>query len=149
MESPSRWTPESQSHCHTGIQRFHKIQFGRPGWFPYDSRIAFGTSDSFRNKGLALAVKDHKELECDEKEAAMLVRKFKKFFKNNRYANQRNNKGNWKTTDEKKSQQYRLSQSHHCCIGRIREWSRDRDPHWGRNYQFMSYGFKRQQEWKV
>jgi hypothetical protein len=40
---------------------------------------------------LALAVNDQEESECDEEEADMLVRKFKKFCRNSRYANQRNN----------------------------------------------------------
>ena len=83
---------ESQRHSHPGIRRFHKIQFGRAGWFPYDSRLHLGTTDSSRNKGLALAVNEQEESKCDEEQAAMLVRRFKKFFRNNRYANQRNNK---------------------------------------------------------
>ena len=49
------------------------------------------TTDSSRNKGLALTVTDQEELECDEEDAAMLVQKFKKFFRNSKYANQRNN----------------------------------------------------------
>ena len=55
-------------------------------------KLHLGTTVSSGNKGLALAVNDQEESECDEQEAAMLVRKVKKFFKNNRYANQRNNK---------------------------------------------------------
>ena len=51
-----------------------------------------GKSDSSKNKGLALAGNEQEESECDEVEAAKLVRWFKKFFRNNRYANQRNNK---------------------------------------------------------
>ena len=51
-----------------------------------------GTTDSSPNKGFALIAADQEESECDEEEAAMLVRKFKKFFRNSRYANQRNNK---------------------------------------------------------
>ena len=113
--------------------------------------LHLGKSDSSKNKGLALAGNEQEESECDEVEAAKLVRWFKKFFRNNRYANQRNNKnnrfansksdyechkygstdqfikdcpnmvkgkgqgkgkGNQKTTDERKSQQNRLSQSH-------------------------------------
>ena len=54
--------------------------------------LHLGIADSSRNKGFALAVADQDESECDEKEAAMLVRKFKKFFSNSRYTNQRNNK---------------------------------------------------------
>ena len=54
--------------------------------------LHLGTTDSSRNKGLALAVNDQEESEYDEKEVAMLVRRFKKFFRNNRYVNQRNNK---------------------------------------------------------
>ena len=54
--------------------------------------LHLGTTDSSQNKGLALAANDHEESETDEEEAAMLVRKFKKFFKNNRYGNQRSNK---------------------------------------------------------
>ena len=48
--------------------------------------------DSSRNKGLALTTADQEESEFDEEEAAMLVRRLKKFFRNSRYANQRNNK---------------------------------------------------------
>ena len=51
-----------------------------------------GTADSSRNKGLALAANESDGSETDEEEAAMLVRKFRKFFRNSRYANQRNNK---------------------------------------------------------
>ena len=54
--------------------------------------LHLGIADSSRNKGLALAAANQDESECDEEEAAMLVRKFKKFFKNSRYSNQRNNK---------------------------------------------------------
>ena len=54
--------------------------------------LHLGTADSYQNKGLALTAADQEESECDEEEAAMLVRKFKKFFMNNRYTNQRNNK---------------------------------------------------------
>ena len=54
--------------------------------------LHLGTADSSRNKGLALAAGEQDESECDEEEAALLVRKFKKFFRNSRYANQRNNK---------------------------------------------------------
>ena len=50
------------------------------------------TTDSSRNKGLALTTADQDESECDNEEAVMLVRKFKKFFSNSRYTNQRNNK---------------------------------------------------------
>ena len=46
--------------------------------------LHLGTADSSRNKGLALTVADQEELECDEEEGAMLVRRFKKFFKNSR-----------------------------------------------------------------
>ncbi|CAO2837831.1 unnamed protein product, partial [Amaranthus hypochondriacus] len=49
--------------------------------------LHLGTADSSRNKGLALAAKEQEESETDEEEAAMLVRKFKKFFRNNRYNN--------------------------------------------------------------
>ena len=52
--------------------------------------LHLGTADSSRNKGFALTVTDQEKSECDEEEAVMLVRKFKKFFRNNRYANQRN-----------------------------------------------------------
>ena len=41
---------------------------------------------------MALAANDQEESETDEEEAAMLVRKFKKFFGNSKYTNQRNNK---------------------------------------------------------
>ena len=103
-------------------------------------KLHLETTDSSRNKGLALAVNEQEELEYDEEEAAMLVQRLKIFFRNSRYANQRNNKdkrsansksdyechnrrstdhfikdcptwkndkgkGNWKTTDERKSQQ--------------------------------------------
>ena len=44
------------------------------------------------NKGLALAADDSEESEAGEEEAAMLARKFKKFFRNSRYGNQRNYK---------------------------------------------------------
>jgi hypothetical protein len=54
--------------------------------------LHLGTVDSSRNKGLALIVNDQEESECDEEEAAMMVRKFKKIFRNSKYANQRNNK---------------------------------------------------------
>ena len=54
--------------------------------------LHLGTTDSSRNKGLALAAAEQEKSECDEEEAAMLVRKFKQFFRNSRYANQRNNK---------------------------------------------------------
>ena len=54
--------------------------------------LHLGTADSSRNKGLALAAAEQDESECDENEAAMLVRKFKKFFRSIRYSNQRNNK---------------------------------------------------------
>ena len=54
--------------------------------------LHLGTVDSSRNKGLALTAAEHEELECKEEEAAMLVRKLKKFFINSRYSNQRNNK---------------------------------------------------------
>ena len=54
--------------------------------------LHLGTTDSSRNKGLAPTAADQEESECDGEEAAMLVRKFKKFFRNNRYTNQRNNK---------------------------------------------------------
>ena len=54
--------------------------------------LHLGTTDSSQNKGLALAANDQEESETDEEKAAMLVRKFKKFFRNNRYANQRDNK---------------------------------------------------------
>ena len=54
--------------------------------------LQLGTTDSSRNKGLTLAVNEQEESLCDEEEAAMLVRRFKKFFRNNGYANQRNNK---------------------------------------------------------
>ena len=52
--------------------------------------LHLGTADSSRNKGLALTANDQEESESDEEEAAMLVRKFKKFFRNSRYNNQRN-----------------------------------------------------------
>ena len=54
--------------------------------------LYLGTADSSRNNGSALVVNDQEESECDEEEAAIFVRKFKKFFRNSRYANQRNNK---------------------------------------------------------
>ena len=54
--------------------------------------LHLATTDSSHNKGLALAAADHEESEFDVEEAAMLVRKFNKFFRNNRYVNQRNNK---------------------------------------------------------
>ena len=54
--------------------------------------LHLGTADSSRNKGLALAAAEQDESECDEEEAALLVRKFKNLFRNNRYSNQRNNK---------------------------------------------------------
>ena len=54
--------------------------------------LHMGTADSSRNKGLALTTADQEETECDEEEAAMLVRRFKKFFRNNRYTNQIYNK---------------------------------------------------------
>ena len=54
--------------------------------------LYLGTTDSSRNKGLALAAAEQEESECDEEKAAMLVRKFKKFFRSSRYSNQRNNK---------------------------------------------------------
>ena len=54
--------------------------------------LHLGTAESSQNKGLALTAADQEESECDEEEAAMLARKFKKFFRNNRYTNQRNNK---------------------------------------------------------
>ena len=54
--------------------------------------LHLGTTDNSRNKGLALRAADQEESECDEEEAAMLVRRFKKFFRNNRYTNERNNK---------------------------------------------------------
>ena len=54
--------------------------------------LYLGTADSSRNKGLALAANEQEESDCDEEETTMLVRKFKKFFRNNRYTNQRNNK---------------------------------------------------------
>ena len=50
------------------------------------------TTDNSRNKGSrnkGLAVNEQEESECDEEEAAMLVRRFKKFLRNSRYANQR------------------------------------------------------------
>ena len=68
-------------------QRFHIVQSGRAGWFPYDSQLQLGTEDSSRNKGLALTVADQEESECDEEEVAMLIRRFKKFFRNIRYTN--------------------------------------------------------------
>ena len=49
-------------------------------------------ADSSRNKGLALATNEHEDSECDEEKATMLVRRFKKFFGNIRYANQRYSK---------------------------------------------------------
>ena len=55
-------------------------------------KLHLGTTDSSRNKRLALAAANQNESECDEEEAAMLVRKFKKFLRNNRYSNPRNNK---------------------------------------------------------
>ena len=55
-------------------------------------KLHLGTADSSRNKGLALAANDHEESETDEEETTMLARKFKKFFRNNRYGNQRHNK---------------------------------------------------------
>lgn len=54
--------------------------------------LHLGTTESSRNNGLALAAYEQKETECDEEEASMLVRRFDKFFRNNRYANQRNNR---------------------------------------------------------
>ena len=54
--------------------------------------LHLGTTDSSRNKGLALAENDHEESETHEEEAALLVRKFKKLFRNSRFANQKNNK---------------------------------------------------------
>ena len=55
-------------------------------------KLHLGTADSSRNKGMALTAADQEESECNEEEVAMLVRKFKKFFRNSRYTNQRNNK---------------------------------------------------------
>ena len=49
--------------------------------------LHLGTADSSQNKSLALAANDQEESETDEEEATMLVRKFKKFFRNSRYAN--------------------------------------------------------------
>ena len=49
--------------------------------------LHLGTTDSSRNKGLALTAADQEESECEEEEAAILVQKFKKFFRNNRYTN--------------------------------------------------------------
>ena len=49
--------------------------------------LHLGTTDSSRNKELALTAADQEESECDEDEAAMLVRRFKKFFRNNIYTN--------------------------------------------------------------
>ena len=49
-----------------------------------------GIADSFKNKGLALTATNQEESECDEEDAAMLVRKSKEFFRNNIFANQRN-----------------------------------------------------------
>ena len=54
--------------------------------------LHLGTADSSKNKGLTLTVIDQEESECDKEKATMLVRKFKKFCRNSRYANQRNNK---------------------------------------------------------
>ncbi len=43
--------------------------------------LHLGTADNSRNKGLALTANEQEESECDEEETAMLVRKFKKFFR--------------------------------------------------------------------
>ena len=55
-------------------------------------KLHLGTTDSSRKKGLALTAANQEESECDEEEATMLVRKFKKFFRNSKYTYQRNNK---------------------------------------------------------
>ena len=54
--------------------------------------LHLGTADNSQKKGLGLTAADQEESECDEEEASMLVRRFKKFFRNSRYTNQRNNK---------------------------------------------------------
>ena len=54
--------------------------------------LHLGTAHCSYNKGLALTAGDQEESECDEEEAALLVRRFKKFFRNSRYNNQRKNK---------------------------------------------------------
>ena len=54
--------------------------------------LHLGTADSTRNKGLVLAANDNEESETDEEDTAMLARKFKKYFRNSRYGNQRHNK---------------------------------------------------------
>ncbi|XP_057526353.1 uncharacterized protein LOC130805588 [Amaranthus tricolor] len=57
-----------------------------------DCLVTYIEKEVSRNKGLALAENDHEESETHEEEAALLVRKFKKLFRNSRFANQKNNK---------------------------------------------------------
>ena len=71
---------------------FTKFSLEELADFLMTQELHLGTADSSRNKGLALTTAKQEESECDEEEAAMLVRKFKKFFRNSRYTNQRNKK---------------------------------------------------------
>ena len=75
--------------------------------------VHLGIADSSKNKGLALAANDQEESECDEEEVAMLVSRFEKFFKNNRYANQRNNKEKKPSKTKSNHECYRCGSTDH------------------------------------
>ena len=91
-ESPSRWTLESQSHSHPRIQRFHKIQSGRAGWFPYDSRIGLGNSGQFLKQGFGFDSNWSGRVRMWWRGGCNVGTKIQEIFRNNKYSNQRNNK---------------------------------------------------------
>ena len=53
-------------------------------------KLYLRTTDNYRNKGLTLKAYQQEDLECDEEQAAVLVRRFKNIFMKNRNGTQRN-----------------------------------------------------------